>query len=367
VHEGQYALHQNPLTFAMQYDYSPKLGIDAARLAIARAASKSFDEELAISRARWGARASIVEHLKSDVAGHEIGDADFPTAGTSGAMAEFGQVVDGLDLIGRSRPVNVPAGVPFLGAVTAPTANWFAGGAAVPMSRALLSRDTMQPMQVGCLIVLTEDLLRASDARAEGLVLQMMTRSARIASDAAFISSSNGGDDATPASITNAATPISSSGDLADDAEAAIAAFGGSLATACWAMSPQLAAQAGLRANAGGAGADLGALGGTLAGLPCYTTEGMTHDSTGGELVLFDRSAVAVCDEGYSIARSRHASLEFADNPTGNSTVPTTMQRKVVSLFQAGAQALLMVRRINFVLASPTAVVVVSGCSYAAV
>jgi hypothetical protein len=222
----------------------------------------------------------------------------------------------------------------------------------------------MQARKVGSLLVLTNEMIRSADPRIETLVLNMMMRSARLAADAAISDPSNTGSASTPKAVTADATPISSTDDIADDADAAIAAYGGSLETAVWWMHPRLAAQAGLRAGAGGAGADLGVKGGSLAGIPAYCSAGVPA----GTLILLDRTSVGLVDEGYDVRRSTSGTVEMSDEPSGATDTPVTAGTgtKFVSLFQADAVGLLLIRRANWHLADANAVVVVTGANYAA-
>jgi hypothetical protein len=345
-------------------DFLPARGIQFARLAIAKAAGANFDEHMAYAARRWGTRSNVVQMLKADVGGHDSGDTDFLTAGTRDAAAEFGEIVDMRGLLQGLTPV--PANTPFIGCVTDPAAGWVGQSKSVPVSRAVLDRTTLRPKMIASLLVLTNELINSSDARSEMLVLNMMMRAARLTADLAIADPSNSGDDDTPASVTAGATPISSTGDIADDAQAAIDAFGGNLETAVWWLRPDLAAQAGLRAGANGAGAGLGALGGTLAGLPAYTSAGIPADSSGSPLILVDRSSVALVDLGYEVQRSRHSSVEMSDAPTGAGDTPVGASTKVVSLFQADAVGLLLVRHVNWTLANPAGAVVVENCDYGA-
>ena len=347
-------------------DFLPARGIQFARLAIAKAAGTHFDEHVAYAARRWGTRSNVVQMLKADVGGHDSGDTDFLTAGTRDAAAEFGEIVDMRGLLQGLTPV--PANTPFIGAVADPSAGWVGQSKGIPVSRAVLDRTTLQPKKIGSLIVLTNELVNSSDPRTELLVLGMMLRAARLTADSAIADPANTGGDDTPASVTAGATPISSTGDIADDAEAAIAAYGGSLESAVWWLRPELAAQAGLRAGANGAGAGLGALGGTLAGLPAYTSAGIPADSSGSPLILVDRSSVALTDLGYEVQRSRHSTVEMSDAPTGAGDTPTIAGNgtKMVSLFQVGAIGLLLLRHVNWALANPAGAVVVQDCSYAA-
>ena len=250
-------------------DFLPARGIQFARLAIATAASANFDERIDFAAKRWGSRSNVVALLKSDVSRPRSRrqHGQRPRA-LSSSPAEFGELVDSQGLLKSGLSI-VPANVPFLASVTDPASGWVGQSKGVPVSRAVLDRSAMQAKKIASTLVLTDELIRSADPRVEMMVLQMMLRSARLTADTAIANPSNTGDAATPAAVTSAATPISSTDDIANDALAAIAACGGSLETAVWWMPPGLAAQAGLRSGANGAGAGLGAIGGTLAGVRC--------------------------------------------------------------------------------------------------
>jgi HK97 family phage major capsid protein len=347
-------------------DFLPARGIQFARLALATAAAADVGQRIDFAAKRWGGRSTVVSMLKADVAGHEAADSTANVAGTFEQAAEFGEIVDSRGLLRDLTPV--PSNVPFLAAVTDPASAWVGQSKGVPVSRAVLDRTTLQPKKIGSLLVLTQEMINSADPRVEQMVLSMMLRSARLTADAAIASPANTGDAATPAAITAAATPINSTDKIANDAQAAIEAFGGSLETACWWMRPDLAAQAGLRAGAFGAGAGLGALGGTLAGLPVYTSMGIPVSSTTSPLILLDRASVALVDEGYAVVRSLAGTVEMSDAPSGATDTPVTAGTgtKFVSLFQEGAVGLLLVRRVNWHLGDANAVVVISGANYAA-
>ena len=75
---------------------------------------------------------------------------------------------------------------------------------------------------------------------------------------------------------------------------------------------------------------------------------------------------MALCDEGYEVKRSTAGTIEMSDGPSGATDTPVSIGTKFVSLFQEGAVGLLLVRRVNWHLANPTAVAVISGAGYAA-
>ena len=159
--------------------------------------------------------------------------------------------------------------MPFIGAVSDPSSAWVGQSKGVPVSRAVLDRKTLQPLKIGTMIVVSQEWIDSSDPRTERMVLSMMLRSARLTADAAIANPSNtGSTNVTPAAVTSAATPIASTDDIANDADAAIAAYGGSLETAVWWMHPRLAARLACVPVLAIYGADLGVKGGSLGGIP---------------------------------------------------------------------------------------------------
>jgi HK97 family phage major capsid protein len=349
----------------------PHRGVMFARAAIAKAVTKSHREAVDFARTRWGAKSPVVEFIKADVAGAESTDADFDAADTGEVGAEFADLAASQTLVDRAGFVRVASGVPFIAATSGGTASWIAGGKAIPVSRSALDRSVLRAKKVGALQVFSRPLLEDASERVERMVLTAMLRTAARAVDAALIDPAGSGDAATPASLTSGATPIASAGDLADDVDAAIGAYAGdlNLSSAVWMMNPRHAAQAGIRAGATGLAADLGARGGTLAGLPVYTSESVPVDSTGGLLVLVDAASVALLDEGYEVRRAEHATVEMSDSPSGDIIAPATAGdgTKWVSLFQEDAVGLLLIRRVNWHLARADAIVVVDGVDYSAV
>ncbi len=77
---------------------------------------------------------------------------------------------------------------------------------------------------------------------------------------------------------------------------------------------------------------------------------------------------MALCDEGYEVKRSTAGTIKTGSPrwPSGATDTPVSIGTKFVSLFQEGAVGLLLVRRVNWHLANPTAVAVISGAGYAA-
>jgi hypothetical protein len=215
-------------------------------------------------------------------------------------------------------------------------------------------------------MVFPNELLADSSAEAERLVLSDMGKAEVELSDVSFIEPASAGvAGQMPAAVTHGAPTIASTGDVADDLEAAIGAFGGDLSTASWVLHPRLAVQMGLRAGGRGVAADLGARGGLLAGLPAITSESCDYGSDGGTIALIDAAGISMLDQGIEVKRSRAAAVEMSNTPAGNTTTPTAAT-SLVPLFQTESTALLLTRRINWKVAKAGGVVCIVDARYPA-
>ena len=80
----------------------------------------------------------------------------------------------------------------------------------------------------------------------------------------------------------------------------------------------------------------------------------MISKAAGNKLVLIDAANLVVTDEGLEVKQSEQAAIEMLDNPTNNSATPTGTN--VVSMFQANATALRLIRWLHWTLATDDAV-----------
>lgn len=314
---------------------------------------------------RWGANSGVVNVLREAVGGGSTFDEDYSAlSGTRQAAAEFLEIVRPMTIVGRLQNLRrVPPRVPVVPQVTATTAYWVAEGSARPLSRTAFDREVMEALRIAALTVLSDELLRDASNEAESVIRRDLARACAQLLDLSFISPTNAGTvGKSPAAVTNGVTPISATGDIADDLEAAVGAFAGDLESAAWVMHPRVATQIGLRS--GSVGADIGARGGNLAGLPAITSQVCPYGSAGGLITLLDASGVLYVDEGLEVKVSEHASIEMDDDPQGDTTTPSggTM---LVSMFQTDSVALMVERAVNWK-ALAGAVVTVSGASYGA-
>jgi hypothetical protein len=169
----------------------------------------------------------------------------------------------------------------------------------------------------------------------------------------------------TPASVTNGAASVASSGNVADDLAAAVEAFNGDLTAAAWVMHPRAAVDIVLRTGGLGLGSDMGVRGGTLLGLPALVSQAVPLDSTGSAITLLDPTGIAAVDQGLAFEATENGMVEVDDVPTGATDTPVAQSATPVSLFQADAMAVKVTRRVNWENARTGGVVVVTGCDYA--
>ncbi|MFT3664634.1 hypothetical protein [Piscinibacter sp.] len=360
-------------------------GMLFARSVIAASARKLHtlapDQLTAFMTARWGARSAagalavlggahdrgalenMVGLVKAGV-GNVDGSADALVQQYVSAKVEFFDAASDLSLFGSVPGLRrVPARVPVVGVSTPMTAYWRSKGKAARFSAGAFSRDDIEPLTVSTIMAASKELIEAPQA--EGVFLRDMLRAAAALADSAFIDETNGGAAGlTPPAINHGAPSIVSSGDLAADVEAALELFSGDFKTACWCMHPRIAAKVGVRAGGKGIGADLGALGGKLAGLPVCTTSGARFVAGGASITLLDGGSVALLDEGGSVSQAEEATVEMDTAPSGDGNVPTASSQRLVSLWQNDMVGLLLNWRLNWKSARPGGVIVITGAEY---
>ena len=238
-------------------------------------------------------------------------------------------LVDRLNLRRVPLNVKVPA---FSGDASARTV---AEGMAKPLSRFSLETLTIVPRKVAATIVVTDELLRFSSPAAEAALGAELAKAVTARIDFVFADPNVGG------SISNGATTITSTGGSIAQTTAdhrsmlnAQAAGGSALTDSVFISSTKYAIWLSTMRTTDGAPAfpTVTAKGGTLAGLPLYTTGAMVATGSPSEsaLLLLDQQQVLFGDSGeaaVSIARS--ADVELSDTPSS----PNTSR---VSLFQTG-------------------------------
>jgi len=344
-------------------------GMAFTRSAIALAVTHGDPREAAAYAAnRWGTSSSPALILRSSVGGLEYGsDRLWSEAGRAGVA--FLEMIRPRTVIGKIQGLReVPSRTPYVKQTGLATAYWAGEGSARPLSKGAFEYDTIAPLTIAALSVMSNELLKSTNPAAELLIHNDLAKAAIQLSDSSFVDPLSAGEAGkSPASILYGVATTTASGNLANDIELAIANFGGDLETAVWLMAPRLAVQIGLRAGVSGVAADLGARGGMLAGLPVITSSACAYyTSDGGQLALVDASAIVMLDEGAEVRITNQATIEMDNAPTGETLTPTGASTAHVNLFQTDSSAILVSRRINWELAGSNAVVVLAGVDYPA-
>jgi hypothetical protein len=340
-------------------------GIDLARAAIACALGRTDADAANIAAKRWGEQSAPYVVVKAAVAavGMNAGEGGGDLASPVAAQ-EFFAAVQQQSIIGRLQGrVELPLNTRTLGIVSGATAHWVKTKSPKPVSRLSLSGEVLQPRKTAALIVTTKEVVERSNPQTEARFNADLQRACVELLDQTFIDPTNlGSADESPASITNGATPIASSGEPGLDIAALIAAFEGDLASAYFITDPTTATQIALARDASGGFMfpDVGPRGGSLLGIPLLTSRSSPRDSSGGILVLLDASAVGVGVEGARVARSEQATLQVNDVPDD----PVSATSVQVSLWQSDLVAFLVELLANWKLARPGAVAVVTAANY---
>ena len=344
-------------------------GMDFTRSAIALAVTQGNQREAAVyASSRWGSSSSPALILRSAVGDLEYGnDRLWSEAGRAGVA--FLEMIRPRTVIGKMQGLReVPGLTPFVKQTGKATAYWAGEGSARPLSKGAFEYDTITPLTIAALSVMSNQLLQSANPAAELLIQNDLAKAVIQLSDSSFVDPLSAGQAGkSPASILYGVPTITASGNIANDIELATANFGGNLENAVWLMAPRLAVQIGLRAGVSGVAADLGARGGMLGGLPVITSSACAYyTSDGGLVALVDASAIVLLDEGAEVTISDQATIEMDDAPTGNTLTPTAASTALVSLFQTESSAILVSRKINWEVTGNNAIVVLAGVDYPA-
>lgn len=353
----------------------PKLekGIAMARFTKALAAAKGVrSEALSIAKSKYPEDTKLHHVLKAAV---EAGTTTDPV--WAGALVEYqdfaNDFVDFLrpqTIIGQFGVGNIPSlrEVPFNVRIPVQTsggaAQWVGQGKAKPLTKFDFSNITFGFSKVAAISVLTEELIRFSNPKADILVRNSLAESVIARLDTDFVDPAKtevAG--ISPASITNGATTIPSTGDPDADSTAAFDVFiNANLQPtgAVWLMSSSTALAISKRKNALGQKEypDMTMFGGTFEGLPAIVSQ-----YVGNQLILMNAPDVYLADEGgVAVDMSTEASLEMESEPTGDSITPVAVE--LVSMWQTNSVAIRAERWINWKRRRTAAVAVISGVNY---
>jgi HK97 family phage prohead protease len=305
-----------------------------------------------------------VEHgvLNSEIIKANVGAASStgttwagPLVGTNtSAFADFVEYLRPQTVIGKFGAGGIPSlrHVPFrVGLITQSTggsAYWVGEGAAKPLTKIDFTRTSLTPLKIANIAVLTKEVMRDSNPSAEAIIRDQLAAAIIQQMDADFLDPDNSGTaNIKPASISNGANTVVSSGTTADNVRTDIAALvdlwlaqNNKPSSGVWIMHGSTAMRLGLMVSSLSVpvfpGVDM--RGGNFFGMPVIATEqmGYSQDSPGeGRVVLLvNASDIYLADEGgMEVDMSEEASLTMDDAPTGSSVTPTASGSPVVSMW----------------------------------
>lgn len=297
----------------------------------------------------------------------------------SKVFADFVEFLRPQTILGRFGANGIPGlrRVPFrtrlVGQTSGGSANWVGEGKGKPVTKFDFNNTTLEPLKVAAISVITMELLRDSSPAADTLVRDQLVAACRERLDLDFIDPAKAASaGVSPASITNAATHFSASGNDADAVRNDIKRLLGTYIAANNAptsgvliMSSMMALAISIMRNAFGQKEfpDLNMNGGTVEGIPVITSEYVPADSSGSLIIMVNAQDIWLGDNGdFTVDMSNEASIEMSDAPTQNSTTPTAAS--MVSMFQTNSVAFRAERTINWAKRRNSAVAYIDSAFY---
>jgi HK97 family phage major capsid protein len=277
----------------------------------------------------------------------------------AGALVQTGLAKEALDVLRGKSVVAQLAGkaqqVPFftkvaVDATAAAVGGWVVEGAPMPMeSLTFNSIGPLLPMKVGEAVAVTRELVELGGPTAEASIRNTVLGRLAQTIDRLFLDPTIAGG-VTPASITNGAIAVTSTGStpaaIAADLGAMIAAITTAGAALTWIMKPTTAARV---AAALGSASDLPR---SLYGLPVVLSK-----NAGAQITLVDLAAIVYADEGaFDVQRTRNAAVQMNTTPDS----PPTSATVTTSLYQANLIGLKALRWLNWLRAVDGSVVYMS-------
>lgn len=361
-------------------------GIEFARLARVKGLSYVMrQDERAIAKGLYG-EDSVVHAIVTKanvVAGASLSGnwAEDLVGEESSVFADFIEFLRPMTILGRFGNNGIPGlrSIPFrtrlIGQTGGGQAYWVGEGKPKPLTAFDFNATSLDELKVATISVVTEELLRKSSPSADAILRDSLAAAVAERIDRDFIDpakSASAG--VSPASITNAVTPIVSSGNDADairhDVRRLLATFVAASnppTAGVWIMSSVTALSLSLMTNALGQTEfpGISMTGGTFQGMPVIVSEYVPTVSAGGYVILANASDIYFADEGgVMIDVSREASLQMLDNPTNDSVTPTPTS--MVSMWQTNSVAFRAERILNWAKRRASAVAVLSQVNWGA-
>lgn len=354
-------------------------GIEFARLAKVKAIAKLDSEPaLGVAERMYGAESPVVGLIKAAVVAGSTASGNWASAlvgDETSAYADFVSYLRPATIMGKFGVSPIPAlrSVPFREPLISQTgggaAYWVGEGKPKPLTAFDFERTTIEPLKIANIAVLTEENIRSSAPSSEMIVRDALRDAIAAGMDTAFIDPANAGSAGVkPASITNGAAAIASTGTDADairlDVRALFQKFidaNNPPSSGVWIMSSTNALSLSLMVNALGQREfpNMSMSGGVFEGLPAIVS-----DYAGTTVALVNASDIYEADEGgIAVDMSREASLEMKDSSlTQDATAGTGVA--MVSLWQSNLVGLRAERTINWKRRRSSAVAYLTGVAW---
>lgn len=262
--------------------------------------------------------------------------------------AEFAELLRPQTIIGRIDGLRrVPFNVKVPRQTAGSSASWVGEGSPKPVSALAFDQITLGMTKLAGIVVITDELARASSPSAEAIVRQDLIDTIVQTMDRDFVDPANAGSaNVKPASIINGVTAVTASGTDADDVRVDVKALFAkfiaanlSLEGAVWIMPATQALGMSMMLNPLGQAEfpGLTASGGTFFGLPVILSENVPANAgtgdpvtgAGARIILVKASEVLLADDGQTLLdASREASLQMnstPDSPASATTVLTSL------------------------------------------
>lgn len=350
-------------------DNLPK-GTAFTRYAMALALGKgNLMQSVEIAKSWHDSTPQVETVLRAAVAAGSTTDADWakPLVEYQNMASEFAELLRPQTIIGRIPGLRrVPFNIKIPRQTGGSSASWVGQGAPKPVSELSFDQITLGTTKLAGIVVLTEELVRASNPAAEGIVRQDLTDTIIQTMDKDFVDPAKAAvADVSPASITNGVVPVVASGTDADAVRQDVKELFGkfltanlSLAGAVWIMPETQALGLAMMLNPMGQpefpGIQItGTSGGTFFGLPVVLSENVTANpgagdpivGAGARIILAKASEILLADDGQvMLDASNQASLQMDSAPTNPPTAATIM----VSLWQMNMVGIRAERFINW-------------------
>lgn len=339
-------------------------GINFARFAKVKAVSHlEHRDAIKVAERMYGPDSDVVGIVKANevVAGSNVsGNWASDLTGTEGSgFADFAAYLRPATILGKFGQGNVPSlrKVPFREPLISQTAGgaayWVGEGKPAPLTAFDFERVTIDPLKIGNIAVITMENVKSSNPASDVIVRDALRDALAAGLDTSFIDPANAGtSNVKPASITNGAATVVSTGTDADHIRLDLRALFQKFITAnnapsngVFIMSSTNALAISLMVNALGQKEFPGMTmtGGVLEGLACIVS-----DYAGDIVALVNASDIYEADEGETtVDMSMQTALEMKSAGLAQEATSGT-GASLVSLWQNGLVALKGERTINW-------------------